>query len=364
MKPQISTMGGRGEGGDDRSRIDIDGGGGGDTSGCDPLRSARPRYPWPAVPSTRLGSPLVKIGCSFVEQARSSFLKEMDGFLDMYKNRPVKRNKCGMRVNHSYALWLTVKNLQPEYIIESGVNAGQSTYIFRTAAPNAKIFCIDPRDKPLCREARERWIDQKNATYFTGDDFKDFQDIDWGSMIARGEIDPAKTLVFLDDHTYVFRRFSTLMRHGFRHVILEDNYRPGEGDTIADKRGWCMKQMLSRVDPDSEFLYRTLASYAEYPPLVPPAVVADVEKNVRKVKKPKYLHVNDTLIDVAEPLLRPDIEGNIEDKKIYERLTREFGINPKLEDDNSYLEIMMYQQIAYFEVLPLAPHLALDENWK
>ena len=274
----------------------------GGRAGCDPLLKARSRYPWPSAPSSKLGSPLVKIGCSFVEDARSLFLSEMDDFLRVYNKRPIRRNMCGMRVNHSYAIWIAVRHLQPEVIIESGVNAGHSTYIFRSAAPDAKIYCIDPKTEPLCREGK-RWIDPKNATYFTGVAFKDFQDIDWGSMIERGEINPSKTLVFLDDHTHVFRRFSTLMRHGFRHVILEDNYRPGEGDTPADKNGWCMKQMLAREDADSEFLYRSLASYAEFPPLVPPAVAMS-ERNLNKPKKPKYMHLNDSLADVNEPLLR------------------------------------------------------------
>jgi hypothetical protein len=184
---------------------------------------------WPGVAVEELGRPLVKIGQNFVDNARELFLQHMDEFLEVYGNRPDKVNMCGIRINHAYAVFLTVKHLKPSVIIESGVNAGQSTYFMRHAAPpETKIIAIDPLEKPICGQEK-RWMDEMNAVYYTGDNFKDLSEIDWAGMIERKEVDPSSTLVFLDDHLNVFLRFPTLMKFGFRHVLLEDNYKAREG---------------------------------------------------------------------------------------------------------------------------------------
>ena len=36
-------------------------------------------------------------------------------------------------------------------------------------------------------------------------------------------------------------RFSTILKFGFRHVMLEDNYKLGEGATPGDKAGFTVK---------------------------------------------------------------------------------------------------------------------------
>jgi hypothetical protein len=152
---------------------------------------------WPGIPVEELGYPLVKKGLTFVERSRELLIEQhLDEFLAVYRDRPDKRNLCGIRINHAYALFIAVKFLQPTSIIESGVNAGQSTYFMRAASPTARIYAIDPLDKPICGQEK-RWIDEKNAVYYTGDKFQDIGEIDWGSKIRAGEIDPEKTLVGL-----------------------------------------------------------------------------------------------------------------------------------------------------------------------
>ena len=58
------------------------------------------------------------------------------------------------------------------------------------------------------------------------------------------------------------------------------------------------------------------------------------------------------------------MDGNSEDAELYTRIAKELGVDPGLGNNHDYLELMMYQQLAYFEVMPLAPHLAKAENWK
>jgi hypothetical protein len=308
---------------------------------------------WPGIAVEELGYPLVKKGRTFVDQSRELLIEQhLDEFLAVYRDRPDKRNLCGIRINHAYALFIAVKFLQPTTIIESGVNAGQSTYFMRAASPNAKIFAIDPLDKPICGQEK-RWIDEKNAVYYTGANFQDIGAIDWAGKIKAGEVDPEKTLVFLDDHLEVFHRFVALMKNGFRHVLLEDNYKKREGATRQDKAGWTPKQMLHRIDDDSKFLWNNLVTYAEFPPLVAP-ILAKETTNERKAAG-GFLHPDDNNKDIVAPILRA--ETNQEDKILYEKICKVLEVDPRLIDFDSYMQVMNYNQFTYFELLPMAPQL-------
>lgn len=159
---------------------------------------------WPQ-PTRNLEAPpgglkLVRIGTGGpVDNARGFLLDNLEEFLQVYKDRPDKTNTCGIRINHSLAIYTITKRLQPTTIVESGVNSGQSTYFFRKAAPNANIISIDPLDKPICGQP-VRWIDDTNNEYLTGSNFVDFDEVNWGERIQSGAIKPASTLVFVDDH--------------------------------------------------------------------------------------------------------------------------------------------------------------------
>ena len=195
---------------------------------------------WPAVAHEETGHSLVTKGDSFFHHARDHYFQNnpntgqtlMDEFVKIYKNRPDQVNLCGIRINHALALFLAVKQIQPSLVIESGVNAGQSTYFIRAASPTTKIFAIDPLENPICGQL-ERWMDTDTTpgktTYYTGANFIDLMDIDYKGMIARKEIDPDKTLVFIDDHLHTFKRIAGVMKVGFRHIVVEDNYKLKEG---------------------------------------------------------------------------------------------------------------------------------------
>lgn len=145
------------------------------------------KYPWDGIPKEEVGHPLVQKGfVDFIDDSRHLFLENLlDEFLEVYAGRPDWTNLCGMRINHSYSLFLAIRHLQPTSIIENGVNAGHSTYIMRAAAPRAKIYPIDPLEEPICNQGK-RWVDEKNSEYFTGTNFKDFADVDWEEKIRSG----------------------------------------------------------------------------------------------------------------------------------------------------------------------------------
>jgi len=221
-------------------------------SAMDPAANNLPKYqkhPWDGIPKQEVGHALVqKENVDFIDDSRRLFIDSgmLEEFLKVYEGRPDKTNLCGMRINHSYSLFLAIRSIKPTAIIESGVNAGHSTYIMRAAAgPDTKIYPIDPLDQPICKQ-NTRWIDTmtNNTEYYTGQNFKDLPDIDWTSKIKSGEVDPERTLVLLDDHLDPSTRYPTLLKYGFRHILFEDNYKKGKGATSGDKAGWLPKQLF------------------------------------------------------------------------------------------------------------------------
>lgn len=331
------------------------------SSATDPKHELQPQQAntndWPGIAVEEIGHELVRKGTSFVDHTRELFLQYLDEFLLVYEARPDKVNLCGIRINHAYALFLTIKVIQPTSIIESGVNAGQSTYFMRAASPDAHIYAIDPLDKPICGQPF-RWIDsaaaQNKSTYYTGSAFQDFGDIDWASKIISGDLDPHKTLVFLDDHLKVFDRWNILMKHGFQHVLLEDNYKAGEGATGDDKAGWTPKQMFARRDSDAQFLWHSLDSYAEFPPLVSP-ILSSGRGNQQRKAAGGFMHHLDRNHDIVAPILRPEYDKS--DLAIYERICQTLGLDPNMLDDDSYMQILNYNQFTYMELRPGSPRL-------
>lgn len=142
------------------------------------------------------------------------------------KQKTILPNHCCMGVNHMFALHYLVSSLKPAAIIESGVAAGHQTFMLREAAPQSKIFSIDPGD-PASNYgygAFGAWKDVSGmTTYLTGPWFKDLSLLDWGQLIPDPAV-RAKTLVILDDHQSCVERFKILQLWGFRWAFYEDNY--------------------------------------------------------------------------------------------------------------------------------------------
>ena len=68
---------------------------------------------------------------------------EFKKFLKIYKNRPIKDNQGGCRINHAFALYYILKILKPKLVIESGIFKGQTTWLIEKTVPKAKLICID-----------------------------------------------------------------------------------------------------------------------------------------------------------------------------------------------------------------------------
>ena len=121
-----------------------------------------------------------------------SFLKKnLTYFLEIYKNRPVKNNQSGMKIDHCFALFCLLKKIKPSYIIESGVWKGQTTWLIKNVLKNSKIFSIDI-------DLSQRDLIYKNVKYLE----KDITKYNWSKL------DKNKTLIIFDDHVCFSERLN------------------------------------------------------------------------------------------------------------------------------------------------------------
>jgi hypothetical protein len=147
---------------------------------------------------------------------RDELTEWLPEFIDLYAQRPIKRNLEGMEFNHSFAVYAVCKKLQPTTIIESGVWKGRTTWLLRQCCPRARLECIDP-------EPHVRAYTAENASYHT----PDFIELDWSHC------DPETTLIVFDDHQNAYARVMEMRWWGFRHAVFEDNYPCGQGDCYS-----------------------------------------------------------------------------------------------------------------------------------
>ena len=139
-------------------------------------------------------------------------LIDIKNFLTIYKNRPLKNNKDGMKINHMFAFYYLLKKIKPKYIIESGVFKGQGTWLIETVLPNSKVFSID--------------LDLTQRTYIS----KKIKYLDYDFKYFNEKIEPNKTLAFFDDHTDHLERIKQCKYLNIKDIIFEDNYEIGKGD--------------------------------------------------------------------------------------------------------------------------------------
>lgn len=185
----------------------------------------------------------------------------LDEFYQLYLQRPITDNTGGMKSAHMFNVWYILKKLQPKTIIESGVWMGQGTWFFEQACPDSMIISIDPN--PNFR----KYISPK-VQYTT----QDFLSIDWSNAI-----DTKDALAFFDDHQNSAYRTAHCKKHGFNHVIFEDNYPYNQGDCCSPKKILSQKKYV--IDSggvrnfyeanaeEYQILVESIDYYQELPPI-------------------------------------------------------------------------------------------------
>lgn len=162
-----------------------------------------------------------RIPVTKLQQYLLDFKQVWAAFRAQFPGRP-----CCMGLNHQFALYATIRELQPAVIIESGIAKGHNTWLLRhIVGPIVPIFSIDPGD-PLVSYpgAFGGWKDLSGQTrYFTAQNFQDLSFARWDLHIPDPVI-RSRTLLVLDDHQSSIERLKLLRHWGFRWAFYEDNY--------------------------------------------------------------------------------------------------------------------------------------------
>lgn len=187
----------------------------------------------------------------------------LPSFLATYKRKPWKENRCGCQVNHCMSSFMVAALSRAASIVENGVNAGMSGFLFRAAAPAATVYHIDPLPRPICDPERQRWRDPGLSYYLTGDNFTDFAQVDW----SRAGLNKKETLVFFDTHQPDARIVADAIENGFSTFLLDDNYPAVDPNDMQDLS---LKTVFAKNASEAKHLYRLLNFYFEMPPLINP----------------------------------------------------------------------------------------------
>jgi len=184
----------------------------------------------------------------------------IDEFNELYSNRPIKDNHGGMMSSHMFLAWFMVKDIKPQYLIESGIFKGQGTWFLEKASPETQMICIDPA------LSQRQYISTK-AKYQT----QDFLQTNW-SYLPKDS-----TLIFFDDHQDFVPRLSHAHSFGFTKLIYEDNYPSQQGDCYSPKKIISNKDYVidqggdrkwhKKVTRDLEYFQKHVTLYQEMPPL-------------------------------------------------------------------------------------------------
>ncbi len=128
----------------------------------------------------------------------------IEEFIAVFARRPVRDNAGGSGFNGSLCLFAAVRLLEPDLIVESGTWKGHSAWLFRQAAPRARIVTFDIEHENL--EHREPGVDYRLG--------------DWmGHEIAA----EGNALAFFDDHVSHARRIREAHARGFRQLLADDD---------------------------------------------------------------------------------------------------------------------------------------------
>lgn len=138
--------------------------------------------------------------------------KYLDYFMENVYDGFLSENNGGMKSPDMFTMYVMLKELNPDVVVESGVWKGQGTKIIREAVgEDCKIICLEPR-------ILFGHQDDGDTEYHMGEDFKDFSEIDLSEY--KGE----KIVGVFDDHINAVKRLEECKLKGLDYAIFNDNY--------------------------------------------------------------------------------------------------------------------------------------------
>tara|TARA_R110000824_G_scaffold3379_2_gene15982 strand:- start:4018 stop:4812 length:795 start_codon:yes stop_codon:yes gene_type:complete len=162
-----------------------------------------------------------------IDYSQEAVAEALAEFRRIYSERPVIDNEGGMKSPHLFNTWFSLKELQPELVIESGVWKGLGTWVIEQAVPSANIISIEINYSHLQYKSKK--------VHYLSDDITSY---DWGKLLEINfpDIKKDKIVVFLDDHQNFIERLEFIHSLGIKHVLYEDNYPSSQGDTFSPKK--------------------------------------------------------------------------------------------------------------------------------
>ena len=110
---------------------------------------------------------------------KENILKYLDDFIHVYRERPIKNNLGGMKFPHMLGFYFLLKTLKPDFVVESGIFKGQSTWLIENTLPKTRVLSIDPN-----LEQRE-YISKSSLIEYSNLDFinQDFSNLPKNSLV-------------------------------------------------------------------------------------------------------------------------------------------------------------------------------------
>jgi hypothetical protein len=262
--------------------------------------------------------------------------KELAAFIPIYLKQPGDGvNDGGGGFFHYFALFVTIRALKPDYVIESGAHNGVGTWFLRqSAGPEAQLFVVSPENPKIYKDPK--------CEYFTEGNFQDFNRINWASLIK----DRERAFVFFDDHQAGIRRMQEAQGFGFRHLMFDDNYLPGTGDNLSGKK-LCDPNEWSITGRDGTQKYQdnfggqnrdlTKPEYLEYVSAFRRVTAVYAEFPPAWKARSRFAEISNEVYDllVCPPLFEEDF--------VKSRLPAEHSINFAMQSEK-------YTQILYLQV--------------
>ena len=195
----------------------------------------------------------------------------LEDFRILYRQKNFSQNNGGMRFPQPFGTYCILREANPTLVIESGVWRGLGTWLIEHTLPNARIMSFDI-------DLKLREYISENVTYIEND----INNIEWDEFFRDyPDQSPENTLLFLDDHVDITRRFELLKNTRFKYVIDEDNYPTEQGNRISpktilegeecyviDDKG---NKKIQKIDANIKDKFNSLIkSYWEFPPIYLP----------------------------------------------------------------------------------------------
>ena len=204
--------------------------------------------------------------------SKKNILNHLDEFNHMYKERPIKNNRGGMGIQNMFGFYFLLKTIKPEFVVESGVFKGQSTWLIENTLPKAKVLSIDP------------WLEQRE--YISTSSLIEYSNLDFTNQDFTNI--PENSLVFFDDHQNFYQRLIYSYFFGFKNIIGEDNYPVRQGDTYSFKKIYSASG-LNDSRPNLKTLLKSIIILSKH------TFFKKVNKNYKKEIQKYDLSIQDVL---------------------------------------------------------------------